>query len=57
MTLMLLPRGKTATQPPAAAAPPPLPLKLNTIRDVFGALRACFAGLLSAIAPRSSPRP
>jgi hypothetical protein len=43
MTLMLLPQGKTATQPPAAAAPPPLPLKLNTIRDVFGALRACFA--------------
>jgi hypothetical protein len=44
MTLMLLPQGKTATQPPAAAAPPPLPRKLNTIRDVFGALRACFAG-------------
>jgi hypothetical protein len=44
MTLMLLPRGKTATEPPAAAAPAPLPQKLNTIRDVFGALRACFAG-------------
>ncbi|MBV8765249.1 MAG: hypothetical protein JOZ66_10070 [Hyphomicrobiales bacterium] len=44
MTLMLLPQGKTATEPPAAAAPTPLPQKLNTIRDVFGALRACFAG-------------
>jgi hypothetical protein len=44
MTLMLLPKGKTATEPPAAAAPAPLPQKLNTIRDVFGALRACFAG-------------
>jgi hypothetical protein len=43
MTLMLLPKGKTATEPPAAAAPAPLPQKLNTIRDVFGALRACFA--------------
>lgn len=44
MTLMLLPHGKTATEPPAAAASPPLPPRLNTIRDVFGALRACFAG-------------
>ncbi|MBV9115255.1 MAG: hypothetical protein JOY67_20780, partial [Hyphomicrobiales bacterium] len=44
ITLMLLPQGKTATEPPAAAAPAPLPRKLNTIRDVFGALRACFAG-------------
>jgi hypothetical protein len=45
MTLMLLPQGKTAIDPPAAAAPAPLPQKLNTIRDVFGALRACFAGV------------
>ena len=44
MTLMLLPQGKTATEPPAAAAPAPLPGKLNTIRDVLGALRTCFAG-------------
>ena len=44
MTLMLLPHGKSATEPPAAAAPTPLPQKLNTIRDVMGALRACFAG-------------
>jgi hypothetical protein len=44
LTLMLLPQGRTATEPPAAATPAPLPRKLNTIRDVFGALRTCFAG-------------
>ncbi|MBV9568058.1 MAG: hypothetical protein JO172_07970 [Hyphomicrobiales bacterium] len=44
MTLMLLPQGKVASEPPAAATPVPLPRKLNTIRDVLGSLRACFAG-------------
>jgi len=42
ITLVLNPQGGVTTQPPAAAAPEPLPARLNTIRDVFGALRRCF---------------
>jgi hypothetical protein len=47
MTLIFSPQGKVRTEPPAAAAPVPPPGgKLNTIRDVFGALRNCFAASL-----------
>jgi hypothetical protein len=45
ITLVLGPHG-VRTEPPRAAAPAPLPQKLNTIRDVFGALQQCFAGAL-----------
>jgi hypothetical protein len=51
MTLVLGPGGKTSTEPPAAATPGPLPAKLDTIRDVFAALRNCFAGGLTANSP------
>jgi hypothetical protein len=43
LTLIFSPRGSVRTEPPAAAAPMPSGGKLNTIRDVFGALRTCFA--------------
>src|ERR1700722_1399082 len=48
MTLLLHPQGRVTTEPPAAAAPGPLPSKLNTIREVFAALRNCFATGLGA---------
>jgi hypothetical protein len=45
ITLILMPQGRVRTEPPAAAAPV-VPGRLNSIRDVFGALRGCFAGAL-----------
>ena len=45
ITLILMPQGKVRTEPPAAAVPV-VPSRLNSIRDVFGALRGCFAGAL-----------
>ncbi|MFI5014660.1 MAG: hypothetical protein ACHQAY_20180 [Hyphomicrobiales bacterium] len=45
ITLVLRPQGGTTTEPPAVAAPGPLPRRLNTIREVFGALRACFSSV------------
>lgn len=44
-TLILRPQGGS-TQPPSAATPAPLRGSLNSIRDVLGALRACFAGAI-----------
>jgi hypothetical protein len=46
LTLVLLPQGGVKTQPPAAPAPVPAHGRLNTIREVFGALRGCFSGAL-----------
>ncbi len=43
LTLILSPQGRVKTEPPAAAVAPPARGKLNTIREVFGALRACFS--------------
>jgi hypothetical protein len=43
LTLILSPKGEVRTQPPAAAAAAPANTKLNTIREVFGALKACFS--------------
>ena len=51
LTLVLTPQG-ARTEPPAAAAPAPPRGKLNTIREVFGALRSCFSGALGAAGPR-----
>jgi hypothetical protein len=52
MSLILSPQG-ARTEPPAAAAPAPPPGgKLNTIRDVFGALRSCFSGALGPAGSR-----
>jgi hypothetical protein len=45
ITLILMGQGKVKTEPPAAAAPT-VGARLNTIRDVFTALRTCFAGAL-----------
>ena len=46
LSLILSPKGEVKTQPPAAAVAAPAHGKLNSIREVFGALRACFAAPL-----------
>jgi hypothetical protein len=44
----LAPQGGATSQPPSAVAPRPGKRKLNSIREVLGALRSCFA---EAVAP------
>jgi hypothetical protein len=50
VAFVLAPQGGATSQPPATAAPRPATRKLNSIRDVLGALRSCFAG---AVAPNT----
>jgi hypothetical protein len=48
VTFLLIPQGRPTTRPlPADAAPRPAGGKLNTLRDVFAALRACFADVVA----------